>query len=273
VEAFAVGWLLGKRFKDLPTIFHHHTALLPELPCYFNSTVAKRVARRAGGMADWLLPRQASHNIVFDHHHADYCGKAGVPRDRISVIPPSLDGSEISVAIDHATKSHFPTLVYSGNADPYQNLELLASAFQIARARERNLQLRLVTHHSPEAFSKYFDLNDPAIEVVVAQGVDELAQELGNADVGVCPRVMWSGVPIKVLNYLQARTPVVVCREAAVSISQEQGVVVGDTPQEFAEGILRALGMDRLRTSDSTLELSNQIWQYEAVYQQAAAAP
>ena len=64
----------------------------------------------------------------------------------------------------------------------------------------------------------------------------------GTDDVGLSPRKIWTGVPIKILNYLATGLPVVACKSAAQYLLDEgSGALVEDTPEAFAQGALETL--------------------------------
>ena len=92
------------------------------------------------------------------------------------------------------------------------------------------------------------------------------------ADIGLSPRTLWTGAPIKILNYLASGLQVVACRSAARHIlTATCGLLVEGTADAFAEGVLRLLDdpagtPEKRRRVFDRYRMDNQIAQYEQVY-------
>ncbi len=280
VEALGVGVLL-KQMLRRPVAYHCHNAMGAELPTYFAGRAARYMASMLGEQIDRYLPAQANAVITFDPDHKALHELYGIQEENIYVIPPGLDGQEIRnpVTADVRRMSEKlgpgPWVLYAGNPDGYQNLSLLYEAFAIVQRHNATARLLIATQHAPDAFTPPRDL-----PVVVHQyhDIKELRVLFALAQVGVCPRILWTGAPIKVLNYLAAGLPVVACRSATRHIiTPNTGIATEAEPEAFGRAIVallhkkeamshrRARGFERFRVGE-------QIPQYEAMYRRVLAA-
>jgi glycosyltransferase involved in cell wall biosynthesis len=285
IEGLALGALL-KLQTGLPLVYHAHNAMGPELPTYFSGRTSRAVAGLLGDVLDRTLPRIADAVITFDADHQALHELCGVRADRIHVVPPGLDGSEI-VAPDPATVARLearlgkgPWLLYAGNPDTYQNLRLAWLALPRIRAERPDVRLLVASNHPRSAFLAELEAAGSPEGVVFEQyqTLDELKALFGVAAIGLSPRVLWSGAPVKILNYLAAGLPVVACPSGARHVlTSACGVLVDSTPTAFAAGVLQILAqpvgtvLARHRISESFC-LDAQVPLYEAVYRQVLGA-
>ncbi len=249
VEGLGLGALL-KLQTGLPLVYHAHNAMGPELPTYFSAHYAQAFASLVGDVLDRTLPKAADAVIVFDADHKTLHEVYGVAASALHVIPPGLDGAELAspdpalVARLEKGLGEGPWLLYAGNADGYQNLPLLWQALGLVVQKRPDAKLLVATHHDPKVFQPAVDAAGMQRHVVIYrhEGLEELKALYALADVGVCPRALWTGAPIKILNYLAAGLPVVACRTAARHIlTAGAGTLVDDVPEAFAQGVLGIL--------------------------------
>ena len=285
-EGLAVGAAL-KLVTGLPLVYHAHTALGPELPTYYRARLARAAAARLGAAVDRVLPRAADATVVFDEAHADMHRAYGIPAARLHVIPLGLDAAELgsprpaTVARLRVELGPGPWVLYAGNPDHYQNLPLLWQALARAREREPTLRLLVATHHEPGAFG----LGEPGsvaqagIRFYRYQSLDELSALFSLADVGLCPRTLWTGAPVKILNYLRANLPVVACASAGRLLSPSAGRLVEADPDAFAQGMLdlvscsaelKARGV--ARQAFAPFRVEGQVSRYEELYAAVVAS-
>ena len=90
----------------------------------------------------------------------------------------------------------------------------------------------------------------PGAEMILTGGAEALREVLGRDSVIACPRVSWSGYPIKLLNAMAAGKAVVACQSAAYPITPgRDGLVVADDDEEaFASALLRLMKDKDLRS-------------------------
>ncbi len=222
------GLLVALAAGTRPIVYHAHNAMADELPYYFR---AKSAAARFGGWLDRTFPRKAGRIIVPHERLAQYLADSGCARDAIEVIPPSVDVSEFEIC-EH--RGETPPVLYTGNLDAYQNLDLLRRAMAIVREALPDAELQIATD----------TLRDlPWATVTPTPDFAALKWTLRRDCVFVCPRVSWSGYPIKLLNAMAAGCAIVSCRSAAHPLTdRHDGLIVEDDDAEaFAKAILRLM--------------------------------
>lgn len=278
LEGLAIG-VLSKRLTRKPLVYHAHNFLEPELPTYFSNLVVSRWAATMGRFLDQNLPPFADAAIVFDGDQKKSLEDLGVRSDRLFVIPAGLQLSALNDECEEELRelrARLPAarwFLYTGNPDGYQNLTLLYEAFKRAQKRNTFMRLLVASHHPYSAFLP--ELQKCGVEGVVhfERYFDKrkLAALLRFADVGVCPRKIYGGAPIKVINYRAFGLPVLAC--SAVSkgmVNDNTGLVVPPGVDEFCEGLWRLSDYSKSESQPSSLEISTQVSAYERVYARVA---
>lgn len=235
-EALIVALASGVR----PIVYHAHNAMADELPHFF---AGKRWAARLGAWLDRTFPKRADRVVAPHARLKAYLVECGCDPERIAVVPPAVDVSAFNVV---EKRAELPAVLYAGNLDAYQNLSLLYEAMDIARETIPELKLTVATAaedtaHVPQANT----------EIVRTADFASLQQALRQDVVFACPRVSWSGYPIKLLNAMAAGLPIVCCESAAHPLSHnDDGIVVPDNdPAVFAEALV-ALARDPERRAE-----------------------
>ena len=278
VEGLGIGAVL-KLQTGLPLLYHAHNAMGPELPTYFRRHLAQAFASVVGDVIDKTLPRVADAVVAFDEDHKVLHEVHGVSGNRIHVVPPGLLGHELSGGTREtraelrARLGEGPWILYAGNPDSYQNLGLLWESFARVRATRPDVKLLVATNYAPEVFEKELDVLDDRSGVVVYRyrSLDELSALFSIATIGVCPRKLWTGAPIKILNYMSVGLPVVACKAAGRHIVTEAcGALVDPVPEKFCEGILNVLRgtivRGTVKKSYRRFRLEHQLPLYEQAY-------
>lgn len=227
-EGLAVALRSGKR----PIIYHPHNAMVDELPYYLGSW-----ARAAGRRFDRALPKRADYVVAPHVALAGYLVTCGCRVECTTVIPPPIDVDTFApVPIGKTT----PPVLYAGNLDAYQNLRFMQDVMERVRLAVPGAEF-LVATASPRAI--------PGARVVPTPNLDALRAVLSQDAVFVCPRVSWSGFPIKLLNAMAAGLPIVCSSSAAHPIRDgENGFVVSDNdPEAFALAVVGLLRDPKLR--------------------------
>lgn len=285
-EALPIGLWLRSRLR-VPLVYHAHSALGPELPSYVEPLPLKWLGLGLGMAFDRLLPRLADAVVVFDEAQAKHAASWGVARHRVRVIPPGIDPAPLS-APDLGTALTLrqrlgpgPVVLYAGNPDRYQNLPLLAGAMRRLQAEHPRIRLLVLSHHPSQAFAAIWRAAGISPSVVhwplVADA--DLAAAHAVANIGVVPRNLSVGAPIKLCNYLAAGLPTVAVRQAAQSMLPDGAVVQAEpTETAFAEGMLDALERaselgSRAREAAQTFFAEKQVPAYEALYRSLLARP
>lgn len=279
VEGLALGALL-KLQASVPLVYHSHNAMGPELPTYFRAHFAQAFASVVGDVLDKTLPRAADAVITFDSDHKALHEVYGIPEDRLHVIPPGLEGDEIravnptDLARMREAMGPGPWLLYAGNPDGYQNLPLMWAAFERVRFERPDVKLLVATSHEAASFAADFAGGHevPGVRFLRYEGLAELRAIFAACDVGLSPRSLWAGAPIKVLNYLAAGLPVVAVRSGARHVLNDAGgVFTKDDAEDFAQGIFKVLDQGprtaaKRRRAFERFHIDAHVPLYEAVY-------
>lgn len=227
---------VAARLLGVPLVFHGHSRMEEELPSYADGRVGRRVLARFGAWLDRTVPRAADHCIAVTPVLADTFRHHGC--EAVSMIRPVADPDEIDALGTPDPPAPEPTLCYAGNLDRYQNLSLLAAAFQRVRHAIPEARLLVVTHARAAAPPM-----STGVDVARVESPVEAWRAIGRAWVTVVPRVDPSGHPMKVLNYLAAGKPVVATRGAAQGLRDgvDALVVADDDVDAFASAIVELL--------------------------------
>jgi glycosyltransferase involved in cell wall biosynthesis len=126
--------LFVRRLTGVPVVYHIHNAMGLELHTYFDSRPGRWAGGVVGRWVDAHLPRRADHCIVLNEQAVGYFRQRGA--ERLTLIPPGIDFEPGDAARARQHLGDGPLVLYSGNLDRYQDLDLLLAAFeQVARAR------------------------------------------------------------------------------------------------------------------------------------------
>ena len=221
-EGLAVALSSGFR----PIVYHAHNAMSDELPHYFP---INRIPESLGACLDRSLPKRADIVIAPHRRLADYLVDCGCKRDRVHVIPPSTDSVPDSAEMDIRK---IAPILYTGNLDAYQNLPVLEATIAHARAVEPDLEWLVATAEAGCALQGATHVSTPDFA--------SLSEALSKDVVVACPRISWSGYPIKLLNAMAAGKAVVACESAAYPLRDGVNgrVVPDDDVEAFAEALL-----------------------------------
>ncbi len=229
-EALLVALAAGCR----PIVYHAHNAMSDELPYFFPGS---GLVGRAGAWIDRTFPRRADHTIVPHDRLGQYLVECGCETDRVTTVEPAADvGMFDPCETSHGT----PPVLYAGNLDAYQNLDLLARAMKRVRRTVPTVEFLVATHQRrPVEGATIITIDSPA----------GLHRAMSIEAVFACPRVSWSGYPIKLLNAMSAAMAVVACESAAYPLTHEHdGLIVPDDDEAaFADALIRLIDDPELR--------------------------
>ncbi len=255
-EAALVGLAAG-RLAGIPVIYHSHNALAEELPTYFRGRLARRVARALGALVDREVPRRADHCIAICRELVGFLRARGV--DAVDLVAPGGSPEEFPARSSgeiEAIRARFdfgarPLLLYTGNLDGYQNLELLLRSIGRVRAVRPDALLVLATHATPRTLPRALAAAPPGVRVVTADDFATVRDLLQAADIALCPRREWSGFPMKLLNYMAAGKAIVVSAGSAKAVRHgTNGWVVADgRARGYPDAIIHLLASPRLRAT------------------------
>lgn len=229
-------------------VFFAHTALKAELPTYLEGLVAK-VGGRAGEALDIALARGASSVAAISPWLADHLQRASGREVRwVPVpwpVPAPIDTDErVKARARFGLGAVEPVVLYAGNLDAYQGVDVMAEAYLSVRERRPDARLLVATESDREPVERRLWPSGAASEVVFASLVDEPDRRAVHAacDVAWVPRRAPGGLPMKLLDALSRGVPTVVVRRATagLDLGDVATVVADDDPQAFAAGALLA---------------------------------
>ena len=158
----------------------------------------------------------------------------------IAVVPNGVDTDYFAF---HDGPREDDTIVFLGKMSYYVNVAAVQwfyrRVFPLIRKRRPNARFKIVGR---EPVRKIMALaEDPAVEVTGT--VEDVRPYLAYAAVAVCPMVTGSGIQNKMLEAMAMGAPVVSTSIACQALAVERGLdaLVADTPQEFADCVLRLM--------------------------------
>lgn len=237
-EAAAIA-LTARESGGAPVIYVAHTLLGHELSAYLPPRLA-RVADNIGGRIDRAIARRVDGVIALSEEARQALSPHA--RTEIALIPPGFDPGpppgperEAKACARHGLVPGRYTL-YSGNVDGYQELDLLASA--AARLPASADPLVVASHASASA-------RDPEGGAgpwrrVFVRDFEEMRSLVHAARVLVAPRRRVGGFPVKLLNYMESRRPIVAFPGAAPGLEHGRSAWLVENPRG-GDGIAEAL--------------------------------
>jgi glycosyltransferase involved in cell wall biosynthesis len=251
-EGAIAGWIV-KQLTGRPLLFNSVTNMEDELPTY-QFLQPEELARKIGRGFDKIVPRLANHLTTVTHDLREQYIEEGIPADRVTFVPPGVhpawfDGADGERIRDELGLGKAPVVIYTGVLNRFQGLEPLIEGFRTIRASLPDARLLLMGNIVTPGQKRYME------ELAAAHGVaeavthafdrplDDLPDFLAAADVAVVPRPSSPGFPVKLLNYMSARRPVVAAAGSAKCVTDGvNGLIVPNRDAEaLAQAILRIL--------------------------------
>jgi glycosyltransferase involved in cell wall biosynthesis len=248
-EACLVAWLC-KIATGLPVVYNGHNTMEDELPTY-NFIRPRWLAVTLGKLLDGFVPRAADRLLPHSVNMQQFFHRRGWrPRtDPVLKIGINLDeeptGDPAEVRRQYGLGDG-PVVLYAGVIDEFQRLDLLLEAMGTVVKQEPQAKLLMVTtvpnHKQLVAFNRRAgDLGVGGCVVVTEpQPLQTVPLLLRASDVTVVPRPQTPGFPVKMLNYMAARRPVVLYASSAF-----EGLVHGHNvflaSPDTGEGLGRAI--------------------------------
>ena len=217
---------LARLLRRRPLVYNAHTSLAEELPSYFSRRPARWLSRRLGSRLDRSIPRLADAAIAISERNADFLRAIGCAN--VAHIPPGVHADELVPATPMPLPPG-PWVVYAGNPDQYQDLDVLEAAMR----QLPSVGLLLVSASRMDAWLRK---GLPRVKVVQTPDFSVVRRYLAAADVAALPRSVCSGYPIKLLNYLGMGLPTVAAKGSARDMP---GVIV--VPDRDPDAMARAL--------------------------------
>lgn len=251
----------------VPLIYSAHNTMEEELPVYFARPAARTAATWLGRVLDRQVPWRADAALALSEAGVAALRRLGCPR--VHHLPPGVDLEELAGARPERARRDLalagrPWVVYAGNPDPYQDLDVLVAAM----GRLPEVGLLVVSAAPLEDLERACDragVGPRRRRLVVTPRWEDARDCIAAADLAGLPRTVCSGFPIKVLNYLGLGVPVVAARGAAPPIPGVVPVADRD-PEALARvlGDLLADGGRRVALGEAARQAIAASWTWEA---------
>ena len=239
---------LARMLTGCPVVYNNHNTLSEELPQYFQGARAKRLAKWTGGALDRTVPRRADAAIAISERAQPVLEELGCRN--VTHVPPGVDPSDLVGADGERVRAKLalderPWVVYAGNPDAYQDLEILLGAME--QLEEPGL---LMVSASPWGdWERRAECLPPhRRRLVTVQSWAETRDHIAAGDVAALPRTQCTGFPIKLLNTLGLGKPTVCSSGSWQSLPGAVEVANGDIGA-FAHSLKRLCADDSMRKS------------------------
>lgn len=251
-SAFLAAWL-GKK-KDIPFVYDMDSSiplqliekkffLRPLLPLF--TFIEKKTIRRAMG----VLPVCKSIEDVVKSYDPDvFCQRL----EDVSLLPPNL-GKELPQRTLLPLESDAINIMYVGNLEKYQGIELLLDSFALASRKEGKARLVIIGGNDKDI--DIYTRKTKALGIqkkVLFTGrkpVADLYYYLQQSDILVSPRCKGFNTPMKIYSYLDAERVVLATNMATHTqvLDKDISYLVNPTASEMATGLVELIRNDDLR--------------------------
>jgi len=143
-------------------------------------------------------------------------------------------------------------LMYIGNLETYQGIDLLLDSFSIARKSIGDAQL-VIIGGAEKDIAHYRDMSlqkgiGESVHLLGPRPVGLIGQYMAQADILVSPRTQGMNTPMKVYSYLDSGVVVLATRMATHTqvMNDDIALLAEPDPRQYAEAMLKLLADDAL---------------------------
>ncbi|PLX96258.1 MAG: glycosyltransferase family 1 protein [Desulfuromonas sp.] len=230
-EGGIAGWL-ASLITRRPHVYHAHNTMIDELPQY-EKIRPKWAAILLARTLDFIVPRMPNHIIAISKELETFLTTSGIPAERMTILPleMSMEIFDSPPSIDMVEKYHLPPtprIVYTGTLDVFQRLDYLLEAFALLYKRHPEVSLLLVANqHTPQQIQVIEEQAEALgllsqVTILTDTPLEELPLLLAASDVAVVSRPECPGFPMKILNYMAGKVPIVCFRRSANFLLHEK---------------------------------------------------
>jgi glycosyltransferase involved in cell wall biosynthesis len=144
-------------------------------------------------------------------------------------------------------------VMYIGNLEPYQGIDLLLDSFTIVVQKAASVSLIIIGGQSSD-IQRYQKLAchhgiENKVHFLGPKPLEGLARYLAEADILVSPRIKGKNTPLKLYSYLDSGKPVVATDLPTHTqvLHSRVAMLSAPLPQEFSEAIIRLIQDESLR--------------------------
>lgn len=253
LAGFFAGLITGK-----PVVYNAVNMMSDELPSY-NFIRPKFVAQFLAKCIDHWVPRTGDFIITVSRELQQMIEKSGIPSEKIGYIPPGINLDLFLKGNPDRIRQQYglgmrPVILYTGTLNRFQRIDYLLRAMQLVAAQNKEAMLLIAGNIiDPKDLKRQKKLAaelriEDRIIFTQEHTLGELPDYLAAADVTVIPRPSCPGFPIKLLNYIAARKPVVTFEGSAKGLENAvHAMVISDGNwKSFGEAILSVLAEPEL---------------------------
>ena len=237
--------MIFKKLYKIPYLYDLDSSLAQQL-------VEKRPSLKIlSPLFNWLEAlaiRGSRVNLPVCNELATLCNKSGsrktVTLHDISQITPFRAPSGI---LKRELRSKNPILLYAGNLEAYQGIDLLLESFVHVIRKGHSINLVLIggtpkdiAHYKQKA--KIIGLNGN-VYFLGPRPVERLGEYLSDADIIACPRIKGINTPMKLFPFLHSGKAVIATDLLTHNqiITRNEAYLSPPNPESFAAGILKLL--------------------------------
>lgn len=195
---------LAQGLHGIPLVYSAHNTMVDELPTYFRTGPSRRAAALIGRGLDLAIPRQADAAIALHPDTVPVLKALGC--HRVSLAPPGIDPEDLD-PLPPLELGRGPFVLYAGNADAYQEIEVLTLAMRAVPEARLLIVSASAAGDFPSlpAGARFLCTSDFAL----------VRRALSTATLAALPRGPMRGFPMKLLNYLGYGLPTVAAEGGA----------------------------------------------------------
>ena len=244
-EAGFIAWLVKKVFKT-PYIFDMDSLMSHQLIDKYRGL--KKIQKLLSNF-EAIPIRNAAYVLAVCDDLAQHAQSYGAERIRVvkDISLMSLQAEDIKLPEVSVFERHndHKVLMYIGNLESYQGIDLLISSYALTLSKYENATLVIVGGNSKD-IEKYKNLSrelaiDDKTHFLGQQPASTLFAYMKRADILVSPRTQGTNTPMKVYSYLHSKKPVLATRLATHT------QVMTDDIAELAEPSVEAFSLAMLK--------------------------
>jgi glycosyltransferase involved in cell wall biosynthesis len=253
VEEAAFVALLLKRLFRLPFIYDMDSSIAQQVVEKYPNL---RVVSWMLDAAEAIVVRQAVVVMPVCDHLRDNAAKHHPQRIVVLYDAPLLKPASEQL-VDDLRRDLPPAccvLMYVGNLEIYQGIDLLIESFALAKLQAPQLEL-IIIGGQPEDIEKYRSkartLNS-RVHFTGPKPVAHLVNYLAQADILASPRIMGSNTPMKLYSYMDSGKPILATKLITHTqvLNGEVAILTEPTAASYAAGMFQLV---------NNLELRNQL--------------